>query len=183
MASFFKLKKKILINNYLPLPLGKFRFIHFNQINQSNFLKLVNVKRVRGYFSKSKKITRKEHDNYISNYMKKSIINFVLIEKKSKNIVGIFNLKKTKIGVEIGKYILNKNYLGKGIAKKATINLIDFVFKRTNEKKIFAITNVENNINLLLNTKLGFKINAVKKNFYIMELTNVRFYNFYLKKK
>ena len=43
--------------------------------------------------------------------------------------------------------------------------MIDFVFKRTNEKKIFAITNVENNINLLLNTKLGFKINAVKKKF------------------
>ena len=59
MASFFKLKKKILINNYLPLPLGKFRFIHFNQINQSNFLKLVNVKRVRGYFSKSKKLLEK----------------------------------------------------------------------------------------------------------------------------
>ena len=114
--------------------------------------------------------------------MKKSIINFDLIEKKSKNIDKIFNLKKTKIGVEIGKYILNKNYLGKGIAKKATINLIDFVFKRTNEKKIFAITNVENNINLLLNTKLGFKINAVKKNFYIMELTNVRFTIFISKK-
>ena len=31
--------------------------------------------------TREKKITRKEHDNYISNYMKKSIINFVLIEK------------------------------------------------------------------------------------------------------
>jgi len=65
MASFFKLKKKILINNYLPLPLGNFRFIHFNQINQSNFLKLV---RVRDYFFKSKKITRKN-----------TIITFVII--------------------------------------------------------------------------------------------------------
>jgi len=183
MTSFFKLKKKFLEGNYLPRPFKKFRFIHFYEIDQNNFLKLLNSRRVRKHFFLRKKISKKDHSRYVDNYLQKPIINFVLIEKKTRAIVGIFNLKNTKLGIEIGKYILNENFLKKKIAKQATANLIDFFFKSFNKKKIYAKTKTDNYINLNLNSKLGFIIKDHDRKFYIMELTNVRFYNFYLKKR
>ena len=77
----------------------------------------------------------------------------------------------------------HENFLKKKIAKQATANLIDFFFKSFNKKKIYAKTKTDNYINLNLNSKLGFIIKDHDRKFYIMELTNVRFYNFYLKKR
>ena len=59
MTSFFKLKKNFLNENYLPKPFKNFRFIHFNEINQNDYLKLLNGTRVRINFFLNKKISKK----------------------------------------------------------------------------------------------------------------------------
>lgn len=183
MISFYKLKKKLLYEKILPKPFNNFKFVNIDQINQNEFLKLINYKRVRSFFNNTKKITKKEHKKYLENYSIEPIINFYLIEKKTKKLVGVFNLKKTNIGFEIGKFILNKNYLGKGIAKKASEHVIDFFFKNLGQKAIYAKTKSNNLVNLILNIKLGFIIKNYNKKFITMELTHVRFYNLHFKAK
>ena len=70
----------------------------------------------------------------MKNYKNINIINYVLIASKTKEIIGSFNIKKTNIGFQIGKSILNEKFLGKGLEKKITILLINFFFKILKKK-------------------------------------------------
>jgi RimJ/RimL family protein N-acetyltransferase len=119
----------------------------------------------------------------LANYNSKPILNLVLVTKRSKKIVGNFSIKKSVIGYEIGKMILNNKYLGKGIARQGSIKLLDYYFKYIKEKKILSKTKINNRANINLNTKLGFIISKKNNDYYIMELSYVRFHNFCYKKK
>ena len=183
MSVFLKLKKKILNKKLRPDSFDDFKFLSFNEINHKDFYLLIRKKRLRTSFKKKINITYKKHLDYVRNYENKPIINYILISNKTKKIVGLFNLKKTDIGYEIGKSILDEKYLGKKIAKKGTIQLIKFFFKIIKKKSIYATTSKQNIKNINLNSKLGFIIKEIKKKYYIMKLSNVRFHNFCLKKK
>ena len=183
MNAFLKLKKKILNQKLKPKSFKNFKFVEFNQINQISFYKLISKKRIKQSFKNKKNITYKKHLDYVKNYKNKPIINFILLCLKTGKIVGLFNIKRSTLGYEIGKSILNERYLGKGLAKKGTIRLIDFFFKIIKKKYIYAITSVHNKKNIDINTKLGFLISGIKKKHYIMKLSDVRFYNYCFKKK
>lgn len=183
MNTFLKIKEKILNKNLIPNSFESFKFVGFDKVNHKNFYLLISKKRLRGSFKKNINLTYAKHLNYVKNYNNKPIINYILVSIKTKKIIGLFSIKKTDIGHEIGKSILNEKYLGKKIAKKATIQLIDFFFKKIKKKNIYSVTSMQNTKNINLNKKLGFIIVKKKKKYYIMKLSNVRFYNFYLKKK
>lgn len=183
MKTLIKLKNKIQQKNLKPKPFRNFKFISFNQVDQKSFFNLINKDRVKKSFRKRKNITYQDHLKYVNNYKNKPIINFVLVDINTQEIAGLFNVKETKIGHELGKVILKNKYLGKGIAKKATIQTLDFFFKISKKKIIFAKTSARNNVNIALNLKLGFIITNLKNNFYTMKLTYVRFYNLCYKKK
>ncbi|RPG99780.1 MAG: N-acetyltransferase [Candidatus Pelagibacter sp. TMED118] len=183
MSAFLKLKEKILYKKITPKPFKNFRFINFSQINHKSFYKLISSARIRKNLKTNYNITYEKHLSYVKNYKNKKIIDFILICKNTKKIIGLFSIKKTIIGYEIGKSILNKKFLGKGIAKKGTIRLIDFFFNYFKKKTIYAVTSTQNYKNINLNNKLGFKISDIRKKYYIMKLSYVRFYNFCFKKK
>ncbi len=183
MSTFLKLKEKILNKKLRPDSFDDFKFVSFDEINHKDFYELIRKKRLQTSFKKKINITYRKHLNYVRNYKNKPIINYVLINVKTKKLVGLFSLKKTDIGYEIGKSILDEKFLGKKIAKRGTIQLINFFFKIIKKKNIYAMTSKQNIKNINLNTKLGFIITNIKKKYYIMKLSNVRFYNFCLKKK
>ena len=181
--SFIKLKKKLIEKNNLPKSFLKFEFSHFNFIDHKKFISLRNKKNVSKFFFNPNKISLKNHYKYLANYNSKPILNLVLITKRSKKIVGNFSIKKTVIGYEIGKMILNNKYLCKGIARQGSIKLLEYYFKYIKERKILSKTKINNRANINLNTKLGFIISKKNNDYYIMELSYVRFHNFCYKKK
>lgn len=120
-------------------------------------LEIRNANHVLNFMSNSHKISLIEHSNFLSNYLNLPRIDFMILE--GKKIVGGVNIVLTKKGLEIGKYIGNKKYLKKGIAKLSTINLLyfikDYLPKETN---IFSRTMANNYDNIALNKKIGFEI-------------------------
>ena len=183
MENFTKIKKKIFTRNLRHNSFGIYEFIFLKDVDQKKYFHFLNKSRIKKSLKTKKKITYKSHLKYVKNYKNINIINYVLIASKTKEIIGSFNIKKTNIGFQIGKSILNEKFLGKGLAKKSTILLIDFFFKILKKKTIYAITSIKNNRNINLNIKLGFTIKKIINNHYIMKLTDVRFYNFCFKKK
>jgi RimJ/RimL family protein N-acetyltransferase len=183
MKAFIRLKDNIIKKNLKPNSFKNFKFDSFENINHKYFFNLIKKDRVRKSFKNIKKITYEKHLIYLKNYKNKPILNFILICTKSKELVGLFNIKKTKAGYELGKVILKDKFLNKGIAKKATIETLNFFFKFFKAKTIFAETSIKNNVNIVLNSKIGFVITDLNKKFYKMKLTYVRFYNFCYKKK
>ena len=65
---------------------------------------------------------------------------------------------KTNLGWEIGKYIGNKNFERRGIAKRATESLIFFISEEFKFiSKIYSKTKIKNFTNIKLNEILGFR--------------------------
>ncbi len=62
------------------------------------------------------------------------------------------------LSCELSKYIGNEKYLGKGYALEATDTLINYAFSNIGIDYIYAITRSDNEKNIKLNLKLGFKI-------------------------
>ena len=72
-----------------------------------------------------------------------------MIIANNKDFIGGVNLVLTKNGLEIGKYIGNPLYLKKGIAKLATLSLLEFVKDiLPNGTEIFARTMAKNVVNI-----------------------------------
>ena len=117
-------------------------------------------------------ITMENHLDFLDRYDSFQRIDFVLVDKDSKQYVGGMNISKTSHGFEIGKYIGHTAYLGKGIAKQMSLSFLTYVKNNLNEiSKIHAVTKIDNFKNINLNFKLGFKIiGRVEKDFWLMEL-------------
>ena len=75
-----------------------------------------------------KKISVKEHKNFLDKYSELNRADFIIIDASNEQYVGCVNYSLSKNGIEIGKYIGSDNYLGKGIAfstkKMIEINII-----------------------------------------------------------
>ena len=107
---------------------------------------------------KKEKITANDHSNFISKYNQQDRLDFIIKENSENKYIGGVNLVKTNLGWEIGKYIGNKNFERRGIAKRATESLIFFIseeFKFISE--IYSKTKIKNFTNIKLNEILGFR--------------------------
>ena len=83
--------------------------------------------------------------------------------------IGAVNIVFKENRWEIGKYIGNSNYHGKGIAKNSTISMINYFkkyFPFYNE--LYARTREDNKINIELNKRIGFTIYKHVANNYIL---------------
>ena len=117
-------------------------------------------------------ITMENHLDFLDRYNSFPRIDFVLVEKVSKQYIGGVSICQTNHGFEIGKYIGHTAYLGKGIANPMLLSFLKYMKKNLNEiSRIHAVTKIDNYKNLNLNFKLGFKIvERVKEDFWLMEL-------------
>ena len=117
-------------------------------------------------------ITMNDHLNFLERYNSFQRIDFVLVDKDSRQYVGGMNISQTSHGFEIGKYIGNSAYLGKRITYQMSLSFIAFVKKNLKEiNKIRAVTKIDNFKNINLNFKLGFRIiRRVEEDYWLMEL-------------
>ena len=98
-----------------------------------------------------------EHVQWFKNYSTHNRIDFLIFEKKFKKYIGALHYKISKNEAEMGKFISEKTFLGKGYGFEATKKWIEFGIKASGFNKIIAITSKKNVININLNKKLGFK--------------------------
>lgn len=117
-------------------------------------------------------ITMESHLNFLESYNSLQRIDFVLINKERDQYVGGMNIVLTFHGFEMGKYIGNSDYLGRGVAYQMSLNFLRFLKENVSEiKTICAVTKTDNIKNLNLNFKLGFKImRRVDDDYWLMEL-------------
>ena len=110
--------------------------------------------------------------NFLQKYKSLQRVDLVLVNRDKKQYVGGMNISLSTYGFEIGKYIGNADYLGKGIAYPMSMSFMRFVKENLSEiSKIRALTRLDNYKNINLNFKLGFRIiQRVKENYWLMEV-------------
>ena len=117
-------------------------------------------------------ISMETHLKFLQTYMSLQRIDFVLVNKDTDQYVGGIGISLTGHGFEIGKYIGNLDYIGKGIAYPMSRNFIRYINDNLSEvKNIRAVTRLDNAKNINLNFKLGFKIiKRVENDYWLMEI-------------
>ena len=163
MENFLNKKEKLITNNKKPLPFyskdGIFLSLSWiTNCKASEVLAIRNAEHVLSSLTKQEKITINDHSKFISQYNKKNRLDFIIKENIENKYIGGVNLVKTNLGWEIGKYIGNKNFEKRGIAKRATESLIIFISEEFKcISKIYSKTKIKNTTNIKLNEILGFR--------------------------
>ena len=145
-------------------------WLPFSDANQ--LMSIRNADHVLSNMRNTSLITMKAHLNFLERYSALQRIDFVLVDKDRGQYVGGMNISLTSHGFEIGKYIGNSDYLGKGISYQMSLSFISYVKNNLSEiTKIHALTRIDNFKNINLNFKLGFKIiQRVEDIYWLMEL-------------
>jgi RimJ/RimL family protein N-acetyltransferase len=92
------------------------------------------------------------------------------------------NIYLTNIDDEKAEYhifIGDKSYWGKGVAKKASIEIIRYGFENLNLKKIVLEVHLQNNTAIHLYEKLGFTRLGENSNFITMEIVKDKYNELY----
>ena len=128
--------------------------------------------------------TKALQSEFLKNYRVLDRIDFVLVNKQTREPYGSFHLTRLPsnrsdglCGYEIGKLVGDEKQRKKGIAYNATRALLSFVFEELKLDVVYARTKFDNKVNYRLNKKLGFT--SIGKEdvgngriFIIMELKN-----------
>lgn len=171
--SFLKIKNELNQNDVVPS-----RFIcsekksyTFQWINKCPAESILNIRNADHILAFSKGISKEEHLNFINKYANLERIDFAIFCLDDSSWIGGVSLNKTEFGLEIGKYIGNKNYLGKGLAKKFMFSFIKFIKEFLPAGTlIYAKTKINNTRNIELNKKLGFMtLKKIDDNFILMK--------------
>lgn len=109
-------------------------------------------------FKINKRLLISEHMNWFRGTFEKKLINYLIFEKKAKKFIGVTNFKISSDELIMGKFISDPLFLGKKYGFEAANKWVTFGINELGYKKISAITNKKNVININLNKKLGFKI-------------------------
>ena len=175
MENFLEIKEKLILENKTPLSFNSKDGLSLNldwitNCGASEVLKIRNAEHVLANLDKGK-ISEEDHLKFISKYNKANRLDFIIKSNLENEYVGGVNLVKSNLGWEIGKYIGNKNYERRGIAKRATESMINFIAKEFKYiSKIYAKTKIKNITNIKINEIIGFKtIRILDENFLLMQ--------------
>tara|TARA_B100000579_G_scaffold437201_1_gene465612 strand:- start:2259 stop:2804 length:546 start_codon:yes stop_codon:yes gene_type:complete len=174
--NFLKIKLDILSNNFVPNSFiskdkQTFYFKWIMRCDSKKLLEIRNSRYVRIMMNDTKPISIKEHNNFLLNYSDLPRIDFIICDKKYNQLIGSVNLNLTELGLEIGKYIGDKNFLGIGIAKQAMIQFLEYLQLYFPQCSFFSKTKKENIVNIALNEKLGFKFyKKIGKEYILMKM-------------
>lgn len=129
-------KIKLINANYVPdsfvTSLNEtYEWIWLPHSDANQLITIRNAKHVLLNTRNTLPITMKDHLNFLERYNSFQRIDFVLVDKDSRQYVGGMNISQTSHGFEIGKYIGNKAYLGKRIAYQMSFSFIAFVKKNS----------------------------------------------------
>jgi RimJ/RimL family protein N-acetyltransferase len=153
-----------------------FRFERLGPEHTDAILRWRNDATVVGSFRSAAGLTRDAHERFLADYEGRGRVDLVLVDDTTNTPVGVFYL--TGLGTcrpEIGKYVGEMQYRGRGIAKRATRALIAFAFEWLGLNELYAVTRVDNERNIFLNEALGFVRYATETHegheFLVMKLT------------
>ena len=163
------IKKKNVPKDFFDNENKLYSFVWISDTPSETVLNLRNSEDVLiNMFSKNK-ISLDEHREFLENYENLTRIDFMIKSQICNTFLGGVNLVYEQNKWQIGKYIGNKKFLKKGIAKRMTINLIEFFREFFPDiKEIFSITKSSNKVNIILNEKIGFIIFTKLKNEFIL---------------
>lgn len=177
MPDLINTKSSLISNNKVPqgfvTNLGQayeWIWLPFSDVKQ--LLIMRNAEHVLSNMRNTLPITEEAHLKFLKKYNSLERVDFVLHNRDNGQYVGGMNISLTNYGFEIGKYIGNAEYLGRGIGYPMSMSFIRFVKKNISEiSKIRAVTRLDNYKNINLNFKLRFKIiQLVEKNYWLMEM-------------
>ena len=180
MTDFLKQKKILMTKATVPENIfsrdkNEYDFVWIHDVPIQNVLNLRNAKHVLENTYDSTPISIDQHAMFIKNYDELERADFVCRDKQALEYIGAFSIVKTFRGLEVGNYIGNTNYLGKGLAfpiMNSFIRYIDAHFEKTTP--LISITKITNLKNINLNFKLGFKIShQLGDEFWLMTRTRV----------
>lgn len=135
-----------------------------NKRHDESVLRWRGDARVFGSFRVARPLKPEDHNRFLSDYPGCDRVDFVLIDTERVSSVGVFYLTGiSTVRPEIGKYIGEAAYVGRGIAKRATRALLTFAFEWLNLEVLYAVTRTDNRRNILLNEGLGFRAESTER--------------------
>jgi len=138
---------------------NEFGFAWIQHVPIRTVLGLRNARHVLENTYNNTPISVDEHATFIANYDELERADFICRDEQTSEWIGGFSFVKTSRGLEIGNYIGNTKYLGRGFAFPIMGSLICYIGKYFgNETPLVSITKMENFKNINLNFKLGFTI-------------------------
>jgi UDP-2,4-diacetamido-2,4,6-trideoxy-beta-L-altropyranose hydrolase len=140
-----------------PAGFGQFVFAWIDRCDADRVLALRNQAHVTSQMRTRTAITPTDHSRFLENYNRMDRYDFVLVDSETDRYVGTFYITGVASSPELGKYIGDGAYLGKGIARQATARLLEFCRAVTGLDQLTAVTRADNVRNIALNTALGFK--------------------------
>ena len=156
-----------------------FRFELLGAEHTDAVLRWRNDHAIIGNFRSASGLTREAHERFLASYGTQDRVDLVLVDAGCNAPIGVFYLTGLSSDrPEIGKYIGEAGYRGKGLAKGATRALVAFAFGWLRLDDLYAVTRVDNARNILLNEALGFRRCSMDTHdgseFVVMKLTRAQ---------
>ena len=134
--------------------------------NSDEILRRRNERHVLREFPDTR-IGKNTHRKFIKEYDKLPRLDFIISNSKNNDIIGALYVILNNGKLEMGKYIGNKRYLGKGVASSGTSSFINFIKKYFPICDLYAVTKKTNQANINLNKNKNFFIEKDLLNGYI----------------
>jgi len=159
-------------NDFISHSGDAYKWLWLPSSDVKHLLDVRNSEHVLSNMRNTSPITEEAHLAFLQKYDSLQRLDFILQHHGSGEYVGGMNISLTSHGFEIGKYIGNEKFLGKGLAFLMSNCFIDFIKENVKEiEKIIAVTKLNNYKNINLNFKLGFKIiKLVEEDYWLMDL-------------
>ena len=166
--SAMQTRNALLSANRTPAGFDEFAFAWIHTCRSAEVLTLRNMPHVVSQMTSREPITDDDHRKFLGGYGGLSRYDFVLVDRRRHQYVGAFYVTHLDSLPQIGKYVGDPAYLGKGIAYKAMRSLLDYCRCQAGLCRIAAVTRRDNTANIALNHKLGFHEAGVAMGDFIM---------------
>ena len=161
-------RNALLKANSCPDGFDTFTFAWIDKCRSADVLAMRNTPRVASMMRSAGGVSDAEHQAFVDRYEQLDRYDFVLIDESRDRYVGVFYVTHLRSTPQIGKYIGEPGYLGKGIAYKAMLRVLDYCRAKAGLGHVTAITRRDNAANIALNAKLGFAPAGVDDDYVVM---------------
>lgn len=153
-----------------PAGFETFTFAWIDRCRADEVLALRNMPHVTAQMRSRGAVAATDHRRFLDQYDRLDRYDFVLIDTSRDRYVGAFYVTHVGATPEIGKYIGDVTYLGKGIAHQATERLVEFCRTRAGLRRLTSMTRRDNLRNVALNARLGFIETGTEGEYLVMTL-------------
>lgn len=161
MQTFLNRKTKLLADRRVPAAFAaanceRCHFMWITDCSVDAVLRIRNSPHVLEMTNDNGPISPAAHREFLDTYADSPRMDFMIVADETGNCIGGVNLCWRERGLEIGKYVGDPLYLGRGIAKAAMLSYLGFLRQEFPAAELLARTRKGNQRNIALNLKLGF---------------------------